>query len=88
MAAYTIEFVKSARKEFEKLPEKVRTNIAEALNLLAQNPYSELLKVKKLKGQSELYRIRLGEYRIVYELRNARLAVIVIKIGHRRDVYR
>ena len=88
MATYAIEFVKSARKEFERLPIKTRVKTAEALSLLAQNPYSELLKVKKLKGADDLYRIRLGEYRLVYEIRNERLIVIVIKIGHRREVYR
>lgn len=88
MATYTIQFVKSARKEFERLPAKIREKTAEALNLLAQNPYSELLKIKKMKGAVDLYRIRLGEYRVVYELRNDRLVVIVIKVGHRREVYR
>ena len=88
MAAFTIEFVKSARKEFERIPAKTRGKAAEALYLLSQNPYSELLKVKKLKGASDLYRVRIGEYRLVYELQNDRLIVLVIKIGHRRDVYR
>jgi len=88
MAAYTIELAKSARKEFERLPINVRAKTAEALHLLAQNPYSELLKIKKMKGASDLYRIRLGDYRVLYELRNDRLIVIVIKIGHRSEVYR
>ena len=88
MATYTIEFVKSARKEFERLPANIRAKTAEALHLLAQNPYSELLRIKKMKGESNLYRIRLADYRLVYELRNDRLVVIVIKIGHRREVYR
>ena len=88
MASYTIEFVKSARKEFERLPVKMQEKTAEALHLLAQNPYSELLKVKKMKGAADFYRIRLGEYRVVYQLRNDRLVVIVIKVGHRREVYR
>lgn len=42
----------------------------------------------KLKGEDELYRIRAGDYRIVYEVRDAALVVVVIKVGHRRDVYR
>lgn len=87
MAAYTLEFVKSARKEFERLPAKARDNAAEALRLLSQNPYSELLKVKKLRGASDLYRIRFGDYRLLYELRNDVLVVLVIKIGHRREIY-
>ncbi len=88
MPTYTVEFVKSAQKEFDKLPAKIRSKTAEALNLLSQNPYSELLKIKKLKGADELYRIRLGDYRLVYEIRQERLVVLVIKIGHRREVYR
>jgi len=88
MATYRIEFVKSARKEFERLPARTRTKTAEALDLLSQNPYSELLRIKKLKGAENLYRIRLGDYRVVYEIRNERLIVLVIKIGHRREVYR
>ena len=88
MAAYSIEFVKSAQKEFAHLPAKMRSRITEALNLLAQNPYSELLRVKKLKGVDDLYRIRLGDHRVVYEIRNERLVVLVIKIGHRSEVYR
>jgi len=88
MATYRIEFVKSARKEFERLPARIRTKTAEALNLLSQNPYSELLRIKKLKGAENLYRIRLGDYRVGYEIRNERLIVLVIKIGHRREVYR
>ena len=88
MASYRIEFVKSARKELEQLPARIRSNIIEALGLLSQNPYSELLKIKKLKGADALYRIRVGEYRVVYEIRKKRLIVVVIKIGHRREVYR
>ena len=88
MTAYTVEFAKSARKEFERLPLKVRNRIVEALRLLAQNPYSELIKVKKLQNALEVYRIRIGDYRVLYELNDDRLRVLVIKIGHRSDVYR
>lgn len=88
MAEHSIEFVKSARKEFEKLPAKIRERVAEALKILSLNPYSELLKVKKLKGAEDLFRIRLGDYRVLYEIRNDVLIVVVIKIGHRREIYR
>jgi mRNA interferase RelE/StbE len=88
MAEYTIEFIRSARKDFEKLPARIRERIVEALRLLSVNPYSDLLKVKKLKSAEDLFRIRLGEYRLVYEVRNAALIVLVIKIGHRREIYR
>ena len=87
MATYAIEFVKSARKDFEKLPARIRERIVEALTVLSLNPYSELLKVKKLKG-AELFRIRLGDYRVVYEVRKKQLVVVVIKVVHRSEVYR
>ncbi len=88
MTSFKVAFVKSAKKEFEQLPVKVRTKVVEALSLLALNPYSELLKIKKLKGADALYRVRIGEYRLVYEVKNSVLTVLVIKIGHRKDVYR
>lgn len=88
MGIYRVEFTKSARKEFEQLPARILSKTAEALNLLSQNPYSELLKLKKLKGAENLFRIRLGDYRVVYEIRKKRLIVLVIKIGHRREIYR
>ena len=88
MTPYSIEFVKSARKEFERLPAKIRGRVVEALTFLAQNPFSELLKVKKLRNMNEVFRIRIGDYRVLYGLQNDRLIVLVIKIGHRSEVYR
>ena len=88
MSAYSVELVKSARREFERLPVTVRGRITEALQVLAQNPYSELLKVKKMKGASDLYRVRVGDYRVLYELHDQRLIILVIKIGHRSEVYK
>lgn len=87
MSVYTVEFVKSAEKEFLKLPRKIRDRFAEALKLLSISPFSELLKIKKLKGTDDVYRIRVGEYRLIYEIKKDRLIVLVIKIGHRREVY-
>lgn len=88
MAEYSVQFVRSAQKEFERLPAKLRVKVTEALSLLSQHPYSELLNAKKLKGANQLYRIRLGDYRVVYEIRDEVLVVVVIKIGHRSDVYK
>jgi mRNA interferase RelE/StbE len=88
MAPFRVDLTRSAEKEFVRLPSAIRVKTAEALHMLSQNPYSELLKVKKLKGAEDLYRIRLGEYRIVYEIRKKRLVILVIKIGNRREVYR
>lgn len=88
MAKYSVEFTRSAEKEFGRLPQKLQLRAAEAIALLSENPHSELIKVKKLKGAEDLYRIRVADYRIVYELKDERLIILVIKIGHRREIYR
>lgn len=88
MATYRIEFTKSSKREFDKLPAKVKNKVVEALVLLSKNPFSELLKIKKLKGVESLYRFRIGDYRVVYEVRQDVLVILVIKIGHRSEVYR
>jgi mRNA interferase RelE/StbE len=88
MPPYRVEFLKSAAKEFNALPMKIRARVLEALQLLSTNPFSELLRFKKLKGAESLYRVRVGDYRIVYEVRGAVLLIVIIKIGHRKDVYR
>ena len=88
MSLFIVKFAKSAKKEFNKLPSKIQDRIVEALKLLSINPFSELLKIKKLKGQEELYRIRIGNYRLVYEVQNNELIVHLVKIGHRREVYK
>lgn len=88
MADYRIVFVKSAQKEFDKLPKNIQAKTLDALHVLSRNPYSDLLRVKRLKGAQALYRIRIGDYRIVYDIRADILLILVIKIGHRSDVYR
>lgn len=86
--AYRVEFAKSAKREFDRLPADMQGKVAEALAFLSGNPFSDLLRIKKLKGAPSLYRIRIGDWRIVYEVRRGLLVVVVIKIGHRREVYR
>jgi mRNA interferase RelE/StbE len=88
MSAYKVEFVRSAEKEFLQLPKKIRDRFEEALKLLAISPFSELLKIKKLKGTEDVFRIRIGEYRMIYQVKQETLVVLVIKVGHRREIYR
>lgn len=85
---YTVEFVKSAEKDFLRLPKKIRDRFEEALKLLAISPFSEILKIRKLKGADDAYRMRIGEYRLIYKIEQDVLIVLVIKVGHRREVYR
>lgn len=85
---YHIAFTKSARKEFLDVPTRIQDKILEALTLLALNPYSELLQIKKLKGPEKLLRVRIGDYRVLYRVDSGELVVVVIKVGHRKEVYR
>jgi mRNA interferase RelE/StbE len=88
VSSYRVELTKSAKKEFDKLPARIQNKVIEALSLLKEKPLSDLLQTKRLKGALNLYRIRIGDYRIVYEVQKSRLLVLVIKVGHRREVYR
>lgn len=87
-SSYRVEFTKSARKEFSDLPNKMQDKVVEALTFLAENPFSDLLRIKRLKGAPSLYRIRIGDWRVVYEVRSDTLVVVIIKIWHRKEVYR
>ncbi len=84
---YDIVFKKSALKELQALPQKIQQKIIDATTLLASNPYTELLQIKKLKGADSLYRIRIQDYRIIYLIENHLIKITVIKVGHRKEVY-
>ena len=84
---YEIGFKPSALKELRKLDEVARKVIVSEIDLLAENPRSD--GCKKLKGEVNLYRIRVfSNYRVVYEIQDRVLVVTVVKVAHRRDVYR
>jgi len=85
---YRVVFQKSAFKEYEALPEPVRARVDQVLEILSISPLSEVLRFKKLRGKEHHYRVRVGDYRIIYSPQQYVLIVRVIRIGHRRDVYR
>jgi mRNA interferase RelE/StbE len=84
--AYRIEVKRNARKALLALPQVYRARIGEAVETLANNPRQS--GTRKLEGSDRLYRLRIGDYRVVYEIHDDRLIVVVIKVGHRREVYR
>ncbi len=84
MAKYKIEIKKTAEKELNKLPRNDLKKIIQKIQNLAENPRPP--GCKKLTGE-EKYRIRSGNYRILYMIENNILIIYIIKIGHRRDVY-
>ncbi len=85
MAGYKIEIKRSAAKELEKIQGKTREQIVERIRSLAKDPRPP--HAKKLSGE-EKYRIRQGDYRILFRIHDQIVTVVVVKIGHRRDVYR
>ena len=76
---------KSVQKELDRLPEDVAARILARLSALESNPRPS--DVKKLKGRPA-WRVRVGDYRIIYEIHDRELVVIIVSIGHRREVYR
>ena len=85
MASYKLEIKRSAAKELEHLPAKDRTRIIARLRALAADPRPP--GCEKLSGQDR-YRVRQGNYRILYEINDSIVLVIVVRIAHRREVYR
>ncbi|ANV85204.1 addiction module toxin RelE [Picosynechococcus sp. PCC 7003] len=85
MAGYSIEFLKTAQKELSKLPKGTQKRIIEKIEALINNPYPP--DTKKLKNGNGRFRIRVGNYRIIYRIENEKLIILIIKIGHRREIY-
>ena len=84
--AYTVKFRSSVEKELRNLQKKDQGRVLRKIEALADNPYPP--KVKKLPGEENYYRIQVGDYRVIYRVEAERLMVRVVKIGHRREVYR
>ena len=85
MESFEVIFKQSVTKDLRQIPRKDVARILRRIEALRTEPRPP--GVEKLSGQ-EKYRIRQGVYRILYEIRNNELIVVVVKIGHRRDVYR
>lgn len=84
---YEVEISESAEKFLEKVPKKDRLRIIEKIDALEQDPTPS--GSIKLQGHKKaLYRIRSGDYRIVYSIKKDILVVLVVEIGHRREIYR
>jgi len=85
MAGYKVYFRKSVWKDFESIPKKDLKKIMKVVESLGSNPRPS--GCRKLSGQ-ERYRLRQGRYRIIYSIHDDELMVWIVKVGHRKDVYR
>jgi len=85
MAKYKLSFKQSVAKDLRRIPNQDVKNILKRINALTQDPRP--VGCEKLSGE-ERYRVRQGGFRIVYEIDDEIVTIIVVKVAHRRDVYR
>ncbi len=86
MTRYDIEISETAEKQLKKLQRGDQRRVARAIVALADEPRPR--GSRKLSGYNDVFRIRVGRYRVTYSVSGNRLIVIILKIGHRKDVYR
>lgn len=86
MASYTVEWKNSARRELRRRDRSVIPHIVEAVGQLAEEPLPA--GCRKLTGSDHTYRIRVGDYRVVYEIVTDARVVQVVRVRHRREAYR
>jgi mRNA interferase RelE/StbE len=86
MASYSVELTRTAEKRLRRTAKRDRNRLVEAIQRLADRPRPH--GARKLQGYDAVYRIRVGQYRVVYEILEDRVIVIVLKVGHRKDIYK
>ena len=83
---YEVRLLVTARGQLLRVPKRIRSRLRDTIRALAADPRPA--GCKKLTGGTDYFRIRVGDYRVLYEVRDRDVLVLVIKIGHRREVYR
>ena len=83
---YALEFTTSALREFRALDAQLQRRLTAKITQLCEDPFPS--GVKKLQGEPDHFRIRVGDYRIIYRVDGRRVVIVIVQIGHRREVYR
>jgi mRNA interferase RelE/StbE len=86
VASYSIQFKPSVEKDLSSLPKPLISRVYERIQQLAGNPFPH--STVKLQGAERMYRLRVGDYRIVYEVDTVATLITIHAVRHRRDVYR
>ncbi len=86
MASRSLEISRTAEKQLRTLPVDAQRRLARAMLALSDDPFPP--GSRKLSGYEDVFRIRVGVYRVIYDVADAALVIIILKIGHRKDVYR
>ncbi|MGH7236784.1 MAG: type II toxin-antitoxin system RelE family toxin [Nitrospiraceae bacterium] len=84
--AYSVHLAPAAERQLKALDKPIQQRIVRRLRKLEGNPRPH--GIEKLTGSEDFYRIREGDYRIIYTIKDKDLIVLVVKIGHRKDIYR
>lgn len=85
---YAFEFTAAARRQFKAIDQSTVLRILHALSRLGDDPYRDDEDVKKLSGHDDLYRLHVGVHRIAYTIDDGKLVILVVEVGHRREIYR
>jgi mRNA interferase RelE/StbE len=83
---YEITFSRTARKDLAALPAQMQDRILEAIDQLRSDPRPH--GCRKLQGTDNRFRIRVGDYRVIYEVHDEQVSVLIIRVRHRKDAYR
>ena len=86
MARYELEISRTAERQLRRLTRADQIRVARAMLALADNPFPR--GARKLVGYDDVFRVRAGSYRILYSVSDRTVVIVVLKVGHRRDVYR
>lgn len=84
--AYSIEFRPAVLKTLKRFPKRDLVRIKKKIEELGQNLPEP--NTTKMKGNNSFHRVRIGDYRIIYEIHDDRVVILIVKVGHRKDVYK
>jgi mRNA interferase RelE/StbE len=85
---YAFRWRERAVRQLRAIPQSAALTILRALALLGDDPRRPDADVKKLAGYDDRYRLRVGDYRVIYEVIDGQLVILVLGVGHRREIYR
>ena len=86
MASYRVEVSATAERQIRKLPREDQLRVLRAIRPLASEPHPP--GARRLRGYDDIFRIRVGTYRVFYRVEGRRPVIIILKVGHRREIYR
>ena len=85
---YTFRWRERAVRQLRAIPQAAALTILRALTPLGDDPRRPDVDIKKLAGHADRYRLRVGDYRVIYEIADEQLIILVVGVGHRREAYR